>query len=310
MKSLPGKSLAGESLSGKSPSGKSPSGKSLSGRELAADIRAGTAAQAAELTGAGRTPRLAIVTATADEASAWYVRSLAAAAAKAGIGCDVVDLIPAIADAPEDAAASIGAALAELSAAAGVHGIILQTPLPAGARLAGLAEAIDPGKDVDGANPASLGRIMTGLPAFAPATAEAVVRLLEHHRIALAGRHAVVVGRSAVVGKPLAHLLLDRDATVIICHSRTRDLAAMTVQADVLVVAAGRAGLIGPEHVAPGATVVDVGTNATPDGGLAGDVDPKVGQVAGALSPVPGGVGPVTTALLLRHVTEAAARLS
>jgi methylenetetrahydrofolate dehydrogenase (NADP+)/methenyltetrahydrofolate cyclohydrolase len=302
--------LSRKSLSGKSLSGKSLSGKSLSGRELAADIRAGTAAQAAELTGAGRPPRLAIVTATADEASAWYVRSLATAAAKAGIGCDVIDLSPAIADAPENAAASIGAVLAELSAAAGVHGIILQTPLPAGARLAELAEAIDLGKDIDGANPASLGRIMTGLPAFAPATAQAVVRLLEHHQIALAGRHAVVVGRSAVVGKPLVQLLLDRDATVIICHSRTRDLAAMTVQADVLVVAAGRAGLIGPEHVAPGATVIDVGTNVTPDGDLAGDVDPKVGQVAGALSPVPGGVGPVTTALLLRHVTEAAARLS
>jgi methylenetetrahydrofolate dehydrogenase (NADP+)/methenyltetrahydrofolate cyclohydrolase len=285
---------------------KSLRGKSLSGRELAADIRVGTAAQAAELTEAGRPPRLAIVTALADEASAWYGRSLATAAAKAGIGCDIVDLIPAIAEAPGSAAASIEVVLAELSAAAAVHGIILQTPLPAGARLAELAEVIDPGKDVDGANPASLGRIMTGLPAFAPATAEAVVRLLEHHRIALAGRRAVVVGRSVVVGKPVAHLLLDRDATVTICHSRTRELAAITVQADVLVVAAGRVGLIGPEHVAPGATVIDVGTNATPDGGLAGDVDAKVGQVAGALSPVPGGVGPVTTALLLRHVTEAA----
>ena len=286
---------------------KSLRGKSLSGRELAADIRVGTAAQAAELTEAGRPPRLAIVTALADEASAWYGRSLATAAAKAGIGCDIVDLIPAIAEAPGSAAASIEVVLAELSAAAAVHGIILQTPLPAGARLAELAEVIDPGKDVDGANPASLGRIMTGLPAFAPATAEAVVRLLEHHRIALAGRRAVVVGRSAVVGKPVAHLLLDRDATVTICHSRTRELAAITVQADVLVVAAGRVGLIGPEHVAPGATVIDVGTNATPDGGLAGDVDAKVGQVAGALSPVPGGVGPVTTALLMRHVVESAA---
>jgi methylenetetrahydrofolate dehydrogenase (NADP+) / methenyltetrahydrofolate cyclohydrolase len=146
---------------------------------------------------------------------------------------------------------------------------------------------------------------MTGLPAFAPATAEAVLRLLDHYRIELTGRHAVVVGRSAVVGKPVAHLLLDRNATVTICHSRTRDLAAITRQADVLVVAAGRAGLIGPDHVAPGTTVIDVGTNATPDGGLAGDVDPKVADVAGALSPVPGGVGPVTTALLLRHVTDA-----
>jgi methylenetetrahydrofolate dehydrogenase (NADP+)/methenyltetrahydrofolate cyclohydrolase len=289
---------------------KSLPGRSLSGRELAAEIRAGTAAQAAELTGAGRPPRLAIVTARADEASAWYVRSLATAAAKAGIGCEITDLSPAIEAAPESATAIIWTALAELSAAAAVHGIILQTPLPAGARLAELAEAIDPGQDVDGASPTSLGRIMTGLPAFAPATAQAVVRLLEHHRIALAGRHAVVVGRSAVVGKPLAHLLLDRDATVTISHSRTRELAAITVQADVLVVAAGRAGLIGPEHVAPGATVIDVGTNATPDGGVTGDVDAEVGRVAGALSPVPGGVGPVTTALLLRHVAEAAVRLA
>jgi methylenetetrahydrofolate dehydrogenase (NADP+)/methenyltetrahydrofolate cyclohydrolase len=280
----------------------------LSGRELAAEIRAGTAAQAAELTAAGRAPRLAVVTATADEASAWYVRSLAGAAAKVGVSCDVIDLVAAE---PGDAAARTRAALTELSALASVHGIIAATPLPAGARLAELGEAIDPGKDVDGANPVSLGRIMTGLPAFAPATAEAVIRLLDHHRIALDGRRVVVVGRSAVVGKPLAHLLLDRDATVTICHSRTQDLAAITNQADILVVAAGRAGLIGPGHVAPGATVIDVGTNATPDGGLAGDVDPAVAQVlgfAGALSPVPGGVGVVTTALLLRHVTQAAAR--
>jgi methylenetetrahydrofolate dehydrogenase (NADP+)/methenyltetrahydrofolate cyclohydrolase len=133
-----------------------------------------------------------------------------------------------------------------------------------------------------------------------------VLRLLDHHRVPVEGRRAVVVGRSAVVGKPVAHLLLDRNATVTICHSRTPDLAAVTRTADVLVVAAGRAGLIGPAHVAPGATVVDVGTNATPDGGLAGDVDPSVSEVAGLMSPVPGGVGPVTTALLLRHVVEAA----
>jgi len=273
----------------------------LSGRELAADIRAGTAARAAELAAAGRPPRLTVVTATDDEASAWYVRSIAAAAARAGIGCEVEDLGPA-AD-----AAGIGAQLAALSGDPTVHAIILTTPLPGGMRLAELAAAIDPAKDVDGANPVSLGRLMTGLPAFAPATAEAVLGLLDHHRIALEGRRAVVVGRSAVVGKPVAHLLLDRNATVTICHSRTRDLAAVTRQADVLVVAAGRAGLIGPDHVAPGATVIDVGTSATPDGGLAGDVDPKVAGIAGALSPVPGGIGPVTTALLLRHVTEAAA---
>jgi methylenetetrahydrofolate dehydrogenase (NADP+)/methenyltetrahydrofolate cyclohydrolase len=272
----------------------------LSGRELAAEIRAGTAAAAAELTAAGRQPRLAVVTATADESSAWYVRQIASASAKAGIACDVTDLTGA-------GAADIEKALASLSADPGVHGIILQTPLPGGARLADLAGVIDPAKDVDGANPVSLGRIMTGLPAFAPATAAAVLRLLDRYEVPLEGRHAVVVGRSAIVGKPVAHLLLDRNATVTICHSRTPDLAAVTRTADVLVVAVGRAGLIGPGHVARGATVVDVGTNATPDGGLAGDVDPAVASVAGALSPVPGGVGPVTTALLLRHVTEAAA---
>jgi methylenetetrahydrofolate dehydrogenase (NADP+)/methenyltetrahydrofolate cyclohydrolase len=275
----------------------------LSGRELAAEIRAGTAAQAAELTAAGRPPRLVAVRTMADEAAAWYVQSLATSAAKVGVGCEVLDL----AGRP-DAADRIRTTLTELSELATVHGIIVPTPLPDGIRLAELAEAIEPGKDVDGANPASLGRIMTGLPAFAPATAEAVIRLLDHHRVALSGRRAVVVGRSAVVGKPLTQLLLDRDATVTICHSRTRDLAAITAQADVLVVAAGRAGLIGTEHVGPGATVIDVGTNATPEGGLAGDVDPAVAQVAGALSPVPGGVGPVTTAVLLQHVTEAAAR--
>jgi len=244
-----------------------------------------------------------VVTATADEASAWYVRSLERAAARAGIACDVTDLGSV---APAAAVSGIRAALAALSGNPVVHGILLETPLPGGSRLADLAGGIDPAKDVDGANPTSLGRLMTGLPAFAPATAAAVLALLDHHQVALSGRRAVVVGRSAVVGKPVAQLLLARDATVTVCHSRTADLAAITASAEVLVVAAGRAGLIGPSHVASGATVVDVGTNATADGGLAGDVDPAVAEVAGALSPVPGGVGPVTTALLLRHVVEAA----
>jgi methylenetetrahydrofolate dehydrogenase (NADP+)/methenyltetrahydrofolate cyclohydrolase len=278
-----------------------PVSLSLSGRELAASIRAETAARAGELAAAGRPPRLAVVTATADEASAWYVRTLARAAARAGIACEVTDLISS----PD----GIGAALAGLSARADVHGILLQTPLPGGARLAKLAGSIDPAKDVDGANPVSLGRLMTGLPAFAPATAAAVLALLDFYEIALSGRRAVVVGRSAVVGKPVAQLLLARDATVTVCHSRTVDLAAVTSTAEVLVVAAGRAGLIGPSHVAAGAVVVDVGTNATADGGLAGDVDPAVAEVAAALSPVPGGVGPVTTALLLRHVVSAASPL-
>jgi len=281
----------------------------LSGREFAAQIRAETAARAAELIAARRTPTLAVVTATADEASAWYVRSLSRTAAKAGIACDVTDLVPADPSRPESQDATvegIRVALIALSENPLVHGILLQTPLPGGARLADLAGLIDPAKDVDGANPTSLGRLMTGLPAFAPATAAAVLALLDSYEIALSGRRAVVVGRSAVVGKPVAQLLLARNATVTVCHSRTVDLAAVTSSAEVLVAAAGRAGLIGPSYVAPGAVVVDVGTNATADGGLAGDVDPAVADVAGALSPVPGGVGPVTTALLLRHVVEAA----
>jgi methylenetetrahydrofolate dehydrogenase (NADP+)/methenyltetrahydrofolate cyclohydrolase len=273
---------------------------SLSGRELAANLRAVTAARSAELKEAGLEPRLAVVTASADEASGWYVRSLEAAAGKVGVRCDVVDLVGT-------SAGVVEAALAKLSDDRGVHGIVLATPLPAGTRLASLASAIDPAKDVDGANPVSLGRLMTGLPAFAPATAAAVIALLDHHQVALAGRRAVVVGRSAVAGKPVAHLLLDRDATVTICHSRTRELALVTRQAEVLVVAAGRAGLIGVSHVGAGATVIDVGTNVTPSGELVGDVDPAVAEIAGALSPVPGGVGPVTTALLMRHVIESAA---
>jgi methylenetetrahydrofolate dehydrogenase (NADP+) / methenyltetrahydrofolate cyclohydrolase len=241
------------------------------------------------------------VVATEDEATAWYVRSLARAAAKTGIRCDTHTL-PA--DSPPG---RVREALAELSADPDVHGIILQTPLPPGAVAADLAAAIDPAKDVDGANPLSLGRLAAGRPAFAPATAEAVVRLLDAHGIGLSGRTAAVVGRSTVVGKPLAHLLLDRDVTVTVCHSRTAELAAVTRQSQIVVAAAGRAGLITAGHLAPGAVVVDVGTNPTPDGGLTGDVDAASAATrASALSPVPGGVGPVTTALLLHHTLLAA----
>jgi methylenetetrahydrofolate dehydrogenase (NADP+) / methenyltetrahydrofolate cyclohydrolase len=275
-----------------------PAASSLRGGELAAQIRAAAATEAARLSGDGRTPRLAVVTATDDEASAWYVRSIENAAVKTGIACDVLRT---------STAGGISATLTQLADDPEVHGVVLQTPLPDGARLPDLATAIPAEKDVDGASPASLGRLVAGLPAFAPSTAEAVLALLDHYEIELSGRHAVVVGRSVVVGKPVAHLLLDRNATVTICHSRTPDLPAITRQADVLVAAAGRAALLGPRHVSPGATVIDVGTNATADRGLVGDVDPVVAGVAGALTPVPGGVGPVTTALLLRHVVEAAA---
>lgn len=276
-------------------------GQRLSGRELAGQIRARVAERAAAAVAAGRQPVLAVVSATEDEASRWYVRSIGKAAAVVGIECRPVDLGP-VAD-PD----RIAATLARLSADDRVSGVILQTPLPDGARLAELAGAIEVGKDVDGANPRSLGRLVAGLPAFPPATAAAVLAILDHYRIPLAGRRAVVVGRSTVVGKPVAQLLLGRDATVTVCHSRTVDLPSVTGTAELLVVAAGHARLIGPGHVALGAVVVDVGANPTPDGGLAGDVDPAVGQRAGALTPVPGGVGPVTTALLLQHTTDAAA---
>jgi methylenetetrahydrofolate dehydrogenase (NADP+)/methenyltetrahydrofolate cyclohydrolase len=273
-------------------------GRELSGRELARQLRAAAAERAAELTKEGRQPRLAVVTANDDGGSAAYVRSIANAAARDGVACDV---------ARTTTTAGITATLAQLADDPEVHGIILQTPLPDGASLADLATAIPPAKDVDGASPESIGRLVAGLPAFAPATAEAVLAILDHYAVELRGRHAVVVGRSVVVGKPAAHLLLARDATVTVCHSRTADLPAITRQADVLVAAVGRAGLIGPGYVSPGTTVIDVGTNATPGGGLAGDVDPAVAGVAAALTPVPGGVGPVTTALLLQHVVRAAA---
>lgn len=270
----------------------------LSGKELAARIRDDARERAA------RTPAaLAVVTATADESSAWYVRSIAKAAARHGIGCDVVDL------GPDASAADILGTLRRLAGDPAVHGIILQTPLPPGVSAQECAAAIPPEKDVDGANPLSLGRLAAGLPAFAPATAAAVLALLDHYGVALAGRRAVVVGRSTVVGKPVAHLLLDRDATVTVCHSRTRDLAAVTREADILVAAVGRAGLLTADHVGEGAVVIDVGTNPTADGGLTGDVAAGAAESAAARTPVPGGVGPVTTALLLSHTALAAERL-
>jgi methylenetetrahydrofolate dehydrogenase (NADP+)/methenyltetrahydrofolate cyclohydrolase len=279
--------------------GDRPGARELSGRELARQLRAAVTERAAALTKEGRQPRLAVVTATDDGGSAAYVRSIAKAAARVGIACDV---------ARTTTAAGITATLAQLADDPEVHGVILQTPLPEGANLTELAAAIPAAKDVDGASPESIGRLVAGLPAFAPATAEAVLALLDHYGAELSGRRAVVVGRSVVVGKPAAHLLLDRNATVTIGHSRTVDLPAITRQADVLVAAVGRAGLIGPGHVSPGTIVIDVGTNAMQDGGLVGDVDPAVASVAAALTPVPGGVGPVTTALLLSHVVQAAAQ--
>ncbi|WP_408639360.1 bifunctional 5,10-methylenetetrahydrofolate dehydrogenase/5,10-methenyltetrahydrofolate cyclohydrolase [Nocardia yamanashiensis] len=274
---------------------------SLIGKDLAAAINADTKARAAALTEAGSAPRLALVIANDDPASAWYVKSLNRAAERNGIACENVDL------GVDATAEEIRAKLTELSADASVDAIMLQTPLPKGIGLDDVSPAIAAAKDVDGVSPLSLGLLSSGLPGFPPATAEAVVELAKFHQVPLEGRHVAVVGRSNIVGKPLAQLLLAENATVTVCHSRTTDLPSVTSAADVVVAAVGRAGLITGEHVREGAVVIDVGTNEDENGSITGDVNAaSVTGKASALSPVPGGVGPVTTALLMRHVVQAA----
>jgi methylenetetrahydrofolate dehydrogenase (NADP+) / methenyltetrahydrofolate cyclohydrolase len=275
--------------------------QSLGGREVAARLRAVAAEAVATCGAAGINARLAIVRATREESASWYVRTLSAAAARLKIESDARELPP------NATAREIAAVLGTLSADAAVHGIVLSTPVPPGLALNELASAIDPVKDVDGASPLSLGRLMAELPTFPPATAQAAIELLDYHGVELDGRRAVAVGRSLVVGKPVAQLLLARNATVTMCHSHTRDLASVTRSADVLVVAIGQPRFITAEHVGPGAVVVDVGTNTGADGSLVGDVDAaSVANIAGGLSPVPGGVGPVTTARLLLNTATAA----
>jgi methylenetetrahydrofolate dehydrogenase (NADP+) / methenyltetrahydrofolate cyclohydrolase len=280
----------------------------VDGRTVAVTMATATAAAAAVLRSGGITPTLAVLVPTDDAGTAWYVRSIQRTAARTSITCQVHQMGGPRCAPPS--AAEISDRLAELSRDPAVHGVICQTPLPAGAELARVAAAIPVGQDVDGANPASLGGLAAGLPGvFAPATAAAVLTILRHERIPLSGRRAVVVGRSTVVGKPAALLLLAEQATVTIAHSRTTDLPAVCREADVLVVAVGHPGLIGADHVRPGAVVIDVGTSPTDGGGLAGDVDAAaVTGIASVLTPVPGGVGPVTTAVLMQHVLAAAAR--
>jgi len=238
--------------------------RTIDGRAIAAELAGEVSARVADLAAAGRVPTLAVVVPTDDEATAWYVRSIERTAAKVGIACRV-DVL----DAPD--AAAVIKRLDELSQDPAMHAIVCQTPLPAGLSLADVGTHIAPEKDVDGANPASLGRLAVGLPAYAPATAAAVLEILRHEDVPLAGADTVVVGRSAVVGKPAALLLLAENATVTICHSRTANLAAVCARADILVAAVGRPGLIEPTYVRAGAVVIDVGTNPTADGRLVGD---------------------------------------
>jgi methylenetetrahydrofolate dehydrogenase (NADP+)/methenyltetrahydrofolate cyclohydrolase len=280
----------------------------IDGKKIAAELRTELTERIAALGGSGVTPGLAIVVATDDESTAWYVRSLTRTATGLGIAARTVDLPR------ESGRDAIRAALADAAADPAVHGVICQTPLPGGLRLDQVADAIPPEADVDGANPTSLGRLATDPEpdrggAFAPATAAAVLRILDHEEVPLTGRRVVVIGRSTVVGKPAALLLLARHATVTVCHSRTVDLPAVAREADVLVAAVGRAQMVTADYVKPGAVVIDVGTNSTPDGGLLGDVDTgAVEPVAAAITPVPGGVGPVTTMVLMVHVVTAAER--
>ena len=195
--------------------------------------------------------------------------------------------------------------IAQLNADDNVDGILVQLPLPSQIDEQRAIEAVDPAKDVDGFHPVNAGRLWLGLDGLVAGTPTGILALLDEYEVPLEGAHAVVVGRSNIVGKPVSLLLLARNATVTICHSRTADLASETRQADVLVVAVGQAGLITPEMVKPGATVVDVGMNRTEEG-LRGDVDPAVAERAGLITPVPGGVGPMTIASLLRNTVKAA----
>jgi methylenetetrahydrofolate dehydrogenase (NADP+)/methenyltetrahydrofolate cyclohydrolase len=289
----------GRATDGRATDERAIDGRAIDGRAIAAAIRTEVATLAQALRGAGTVPTLVVVLATEDESAAWYVRSIERAASQVGVDCQVRRLA-------QPDGATLAALLDDLSADPGVHGIVCQTPLPAGVDALDVGSHIAMPKDVDGANPLSLGRLAAGLPCFAPATAAAVLEILRHEKVPLTGARAVVVGRSTVVGKPAALLLTEADATVTVCHSRTVDLAERCAEGDVLVAAVGRAQLLTGRHVKPGAVVIDVGTNPTADGRFVGDIDPSAAARAGRYTPVPGGVGPVTTMVLLRHVVTAA----
>lgn len=274
----------------------------LDGKALAADLRAQAAERIAVLTARGLQPCVAVVRVGADEASCSYESSLTKAFTKAGV---VVRAEVRPADTTPDQARAL---LAELSADSAVHGIMLLEPVPSGLDAEALALSLAPEKDIDGVHPTNAGKLFQGrADGVVPATALGGLRLLEREQVPLAGTRAVVIGRSTIVGRPFALLLLHRHATVTLAHSRTRDLAALAREADLLAVAVGRAGLVQPDWVKPGATVLDFGTNFV-DGQMRGDVDPSCAEVAGALSPTPGGTGAVTTAVLLNNLLDAAER--
>jgi methylenetetrahydrofolate dehydrogenase (NADP+) / methenyltetrahydrofolate cyclohydrolase len=276
----------------------------IDGKEVAARVRAEVARDVVTFRErTGRAPGLATILVGEDPASAVYVANKRKACAEAGI-IDFHQHLPG--DASQDDVASV---IEDANGNPEVSGILLQLPVPVGLNGKELTALIEADKDVDGLTHVSAGRLMQGAPGLRPATPLGVLELLDSYSVPLEGAEAVVVGRSDLVGKPVAFLLLERNATVTMCHSRTRDLPGVCSRADVLVAAIGRAEMVGADYVKPGAAVIDVGINRTDDG-LRGDVQfEAVREQAGWLTPVPGGVGPMTIAMLLRN-TVTAARLA
>jgi methylenetetrahydrofolate dehydrogenase (NADP+)/methenyltetrahydrofolate cyclohydrolase len=270
----------------------------IDGKEVAAALRADIAARTAALP---YRPGLVVVLVGEDPASTVYVRNKDRAATAVGIAARTIRL-PATTSEPE-----LLATVAQLNADPDIDGILVQLPVPPQIRQRAVIEAIDPAKDVDGLHPLNVGRLHDGLPVLAPCTPLGVMRLLAHAGVTLRGSRALVLGRSAIVGKPVASLLTAADATVTLAHSRTRDLAAECRRAEVLIAAVGRPELVRGDWIADGAVVIDVGINRLPDGRLVGDVAfDECLPVAGAITPVPGGVGPMTIACLLDNTLHAA----
>jgi methylenetetrahydrofolate dehydrogenase (NADP+)/methenyltetrahydrofolate cyclohydrolase len=274
----------------------------LHGKPLAEKLRERSRERSAALAARGIAPRLAVVSVGIDPAANAYLQRLAAHGKRLEIAVDEVDL------SGDTSERQVVATLERLGADPRINGILLLTPLPGALDEGHIVDHIVPAKDVEGMNPWSVGLLADGRPRFVPSTAEAVVELLKFHGVALRGARAAVIGRSTVVGRPAAYLLLNEDATVTIAHSRTPDIRTVTKDASVIVVGVGRAGFLRGDMISPGVTVIDAGINVTPKG-IVGDVDVEsVSPVAAALSPVPGGLGAVTTELLLRNVLTAAER--
>lgn len=275
----------------------------LSGKEFAARIKEDAARGVAALKAAGVLPRLAVIIVGSDPASEVYVRNKQRTCEELGIRSDHIAL-PA-----ETTKEELLACIEELNVDPEVHGILVQLPLPA--QIAEDEEEIlshiDPRKDVDGFHPVNVGHLVLGAPGLRPCTPAGCIRMLDYAGIPIEGAHAVIIGRSNIVGKPMAHLLLERNATVTICHSRTQNLAAIARTADILVAAVGRPRFVTADMVKEGATVIDVGINRIAPKKLVGDVDfDAAAAVAGAITPVPGGVGLLTVAMLMENVVQAA----